>query len=130
MYYEITPYVLAFTALIMAALLISSSHVFRFAKTLKSNQAPFYIAFVIMISVLAFTTMELALHLTIQKHPISVAIVVSLAFYLVTASIFLAKLKLKLITCIIYTICGGAIFYASCFPIILLLGCATGPVCI
>jgi hypothetical protein len=129
-YYPITPYVLALTALIIAALLISSFHVFRLAKTLKSNQAPFYITFAIMVSVLAFTTLELILHLTIQKHPISVAIFVSLASYLVTASIFLTQLKLKLITCIIYTICGVAIFFASCLPIILWLGCATGPVCI
>lgn len=130
MYYPNTPYVLAFTALIIAALLISSLHVLKFAKTLKSNQAPFYIAFAIIVSVLAFTTLELILHLTIQKHPISVAIFASLAFYLVVASISLAQLKPNLITCTIYVICGGAIFFASCLPIILWLGCATGPVCI
>ena len=88
----------------------------------------FYIAFAIMVSILAFTTLELILHLTIQKHPINVAIFASLAFYLVATSIFLAQLKLNLTTCIIYTICGGAIFFAS--PIILWLGCVTGPVCI
>jgi len=129
-YYPITPYVLVFTALIITALSISSLHVFRFAKTLKSNQAPFYIAFAIIASVLAFTTLELILHLTIQKHPISVAIFASLAFYLVMASIFLAQFKLKLTIYITYVICGGAIFVASCLPIILWLGCATGPVCI
>jgi hypothetical protein len=129
-YYPITPYILALTALIIAALSISSLHAFRFAKTLKSNQTPFYIAFAILVSVLAFTTLELIFHLTIHKHPISVAIFASLAFYLATASFLLAKLKLKLITRIIHTICGGAIFYVSCLPIILLLGCATGPVCI
>ena len=130
MYYAITPYVLAFTALIIAALLISSFHVFRLAKKLKSDQAPLYIAFTIMVSVLAFTTLEVILHLTIQKHPISGAILASLAFYLVMASIFLVQLKLKLIICITYAICGGAIFFASCLPIILWLGCATGPTCI
>jgi len=130
MYYPITLYVLALTALIMAALLISSLHVFKLAKTLKSNQAPFYTAFAIMVSILAFTTLELILHLTIQKHPINVTIFASLAFYLVVASIFLAQLKLNLTTCIIYAMCGGAIFFASCLPIILWLGCATGPVCI
>ena len=130
MYYAITPYVLALTALIIAALLISSLHVFRLAKKLKSDQAPFYIAFAIMVSVLAFTTLELTLHLTVQKHPISVAIFASLVFYLVMASIFLTQLKLKLTICITYVICGGAIFFASCLPIILWLGCATGPVCI
>ena len=130
MYYAITPYVLALTALIIAALLISSFYVFRFAQKLKSDQAPSYIAFAVMVSVLAFTTLELTLHLTVQKHPVSVAIFASLAFYLVMVSIFLGRLKLKLTICITYAICGGAIFFVSCFPIILWLGCATGPVCI
>jgi hypothetical protein len=129
-YYPITLYVLTITALIIAALLISSLYVLKFATTLKSNQAPFYIAFAIIASVLAFTTLELILHLIIQKHPISVAIFASLTFYLAVVSIFLAQLKLNLIACTTYTICGGAIFFASCLPIIIWLGCATGPVCI
>lgn len=130
MYYPITLYVLALTLLTIAVLFISSRHVFRFAKTLKSNQAPSYIAFAILVSVLAFTTLELVLHLTIQKHPVIVAFFVSLASYLVTAFILLAQLKLKLIARITYTICGAAAFYVSCLPIVLFLGCATGPVCI
>jgi hypothetical protein len=129
-YYAITPYVLADAAKIIVVLIISSFFIFKFTKDVKSDQAPLYIFFAIMVSVLAFTALEVILHLTIQKHPISGAFIASLAVYLLTASILLAQLKLNSITCITYITFGAAIFFVSCLPIILWFGCATGPTCI
>lgn len=130
MYYAITPYVLALTALATVALLISSFHLLRFAKKLKADQAPLYIAFAVMLSVSAFTSLEVILHLAIQKHPASWAIFASLTIYLITTSILLSKLKLKFNACIAYIAGGTAIFLASCLPTFLWLNCATGPTCI
>ena len=130
MYYAITPYVLAPTALTVVALLMSSLYLLKFVKRLKTNQAPLYIVASIMFSVSAFTSLEVILHLAIQKHPASWAFFASLIIYLITTSIFLFKLKLKF-SLYIACIAGGAlVFLASCLPVFLWLSCATGPVCI
>lgn len=130
MYYAITPYVLAVTALTTAALLISSLYLLRFARSLKTDQAPLYIAFTIMLSVSVFTSIEVILHLAIQKHPASWAILASLTIYLITTSSLLSKLTLKFNTRIAYITGGTAIFLASCLPTFLWLSCATGTTCI
>ena len=130
MYYAITPYVLALTALATVTLLISSFYLLRFAKKLKADQAPLYIVVAVMLSVSAFTSLEVILHLVIQKHPASWAIFASLTIYLITTSILLSKLTLKFSACIAYIAGGTAIFFASCLPTFLWLNCATGPTCI
>ena len=130
MYYAITPYVLVLTALAIVALLTSSLYLLRFAKKLKADQAPLYIVFAIMLSVSAFTSLEVILHLAIQKHPASWAFFVALTIYLITASVLLSKSTLKLNACIAYIAGGTAIFLASCLPTFLWLSCATGPTCI
>ena len=130
MYYAITPYVLALTALATVALLISSLYLLRFARNLKADQALLYIVFAVMLSVSVFTSLEVILHLAIQKHPASWAIFASLTIYLTTTSLLLSKLTLKLNACIAYIAGGTAIFLVSCLPTFLWLSCATGPTCI
>ena len=130
MYYAITPYALALTVLATVALLISSFCLLRFAKKLKADQAPLYVVFAVMLSVSAFTSLEVILHLAIQKHPASWATFASLTIYLIATSILLSKLTLKLNACIAYIAGGTAMFLVSCLPTFLWLNCATGPTCI
>jgi uncharacterized membrane protein len=129
-YYAITPYVLILTVSTISVLLISSFYLFSFARKLESGQAPLYIVTAVMVATSAFTGLEVILHLEIQKHPVSGAILASFAFYVIAASILLAQLKLKLLACITYLTCGSVLFFLSCLPTIIWLGCATGPTCV
>ena len=130
MYYEITPYVLAHAALAVVALLIFSLYLLKLTKILKTNQALLYIVAAIMLSVSVLISLEVILHLAIQKHPARWAFFASLVSYLITTASFLFKLKIKFSLCSAYISVGALVFLASCLPIYLWLGCATGPVCI